>query len=99
MEEVSEEEKAAWRDLILFRMDINGYRDKRELFRAVGMLCGGHFCFYLPWRVSIRLVTVQPSALLLRNLLIPNRLRRGADSLLIQSTLSYGLCSKWKVLG
>ena len=43
-------------------------------------------------------VTVQPSASLLRNLPIPDRLRRGADSLLVQFTRSHGLCSKRKVL-
>lgn len=36
-------------------------------------------------------VTVQPSASLLRNLPIPDRLRRGADSLLAQFTRSHGL--------
>jgi len=44
-------------------------------------------------------VTVQPLASLLRNLPIPNRLRRGADSFLAKLTCSYGLCSKCKVLG
>ena len=43
-----------------------------------------------------KIVTVQPSASLLRNLLIPNRLRRGADSFLAKLTCSYGLCSKCK---
>ena len=38
-------------------------------------------------------------ASLLRNLPIPNRLRRGADSVLAKLTCLYGLCSKCKVLG
>ena len=49
--------------------------------------------------VRQEIVTVQPSVSLLRNLPIPNRLRRGADSFLAKLMCLYGLCSKCKVLG
>ena len=76
------------------------YEDYRPVMRKTVAFTGNNFSNgFILLQFPVLCNPVFADAVNLKNLPIPSRLRRGADSLLAIFTRSHGLCSKCKVLG